>query len=317
MAKKKKRKMTKKTGLLTSDDVGSIHSGTNARHPHPVHMQGFKDGMALYSTLIPRRNTRYAKDDPQKLYADAASLVQDGVKLLVAAGGSRSADAARTANAQSIIVTSISNSTRPAANVAGICVRTTELDQDRLKLLHELLPGATKVGVLYDSSRLDLAIQMARLDNMASVLGIQLNWQPVNADGSGTQDTQIDNAFQNWGNNIQAVIVAADPLFNNHIDRIVKTAGGNLRPLPAIYQWREFAEAGGLISYGPNLTLAYKLAGTFVGRIASGDTTVDALPLLPLESYELVINLRTAKEHKPLPITVPPTLIARATDVIV
>jgi putative tryptophan/tyrosine transport system substrate-binding protein len=102
-------------------------------------------------------------------------------------------------------------------------------------------------------------------------------------------------------------------MFNNHMDRIVKTSGGALRTIPAIYQWREFAEAGGLMSYGPSLTLAYKLAGTFVGRIVSGET-VDQLPLLPLNSCELVINLRTAKDLK---IPVPPKLLARATDVIV
>jgi putative ABC transport system substrate-binding protein len=199
--------------------------------------------------------------------------------------------------------------------VAGICARTIELDSTRLQLLLELLPGRTKIGALYDQSRYDLASQQAKLNSKASVLGIPpLSYQPVDANGS-TQDAQIDAAFQNWAtNNYQAAIIMADPVFNNHIDRIVKTSGGALRTLPAIYQWREFADAGGLISYGPNLDLAYKLAGTYVGRLVSGDTTIDKLPLLPLDSFELVINLRTAKQ---LQIDVPSTLLARATDVIV
>jgi putative ABC transport system substrate-binding protein len=199
--------------------------------------------------------------------------------------------------------------------VAGICARTTELDPTRLQLLLELLPGRTKIGALYDPSRFDVATQQAKLDSKAGLLGIgPLSYQPVDPNGS-TQDAQIDAAFQNWAtNNYQAAIVTADPVFNNHIDRIVKTSGGALRTIPAIYQWREFAVAGGLISYGPNLTVAYKLAGTYVGRLVNGDTTIDKLPLLPLDSFELVINLKTAKQ---LQIDVPSTLLARATDVIV
>jgi putative ABC transport system substrate-binding protein len=306
-----KEKKKKKTKLL-AHDVGIIHSGTSGRHD--AHIKAFKDGMALFTNVNPR-NPRWADDHQQTLDSHATALINAGVTVLVAAGGSRSAIAAMGATTQTpIIVTSVSNSSRPAANVAGICVRTTQSDADRLQLLLELLPGRTKIGALYDPSRPDAATQRALLDSMASMLNVGLNWQPVDPNGS-SQDAQIDAAFQNWaGGNIQAAIITADPLFNNHIDRIVNTATHALRPIPAIYQWREFAEAGGLISYGPDLTLAYKLAGTYVGRIVSNDTTVDKLPLLPLSGFELVINLRTAKT---LNISVPSTLLARATDVIV
>jgi putative ABC transport system substrate-binding protein len=310
MAKKKKTHKKKKT---LAHDVGIIHSGTDGRHDD--HIKAFKAGMGLF-TNVNTRNVRYAKDNHGTLDSDASSLITDGVTMLVAAGGSRSAIAAKNATTMKpIIVTSVSDTARPAANVAGICARTTELDPTRLQLLLELLPGRTKIGALYDQSRYDLASQQAKLNSKASVLGIPpLSYQPVDANGS-TQDAQIDAAFQNWAtNNYQAAIIMADPVFNNHIDRIVKTSGGALRTLPAIYQWREFADAGGLISYGPNLDLAYKLAGTYVGRLVSGDTTIDKLPLLPLDSFELVINLRTAKQ---LQIDVPSTLLARATDVIV
>jgi putative ABC transport system substrate-binding protein len=310
MAKKKKTHKKKKT---LAPDVGIIHSGTTGRHDDRI--KAFKAGMALFSNANPR-NVRYANDHHGTLDSDATSLITAGVTVLVAAGGSRSANAAKNATSTTpIIVTSVSDTVRPAANVAGICARTIELDSTRLQLLLELLPGRTKIGALYDQSRYDLASQQAKLNSKASVLGIPpLSYQPVDANGS-TQDAQIDAAFQNWAtNNYQAAIIMADPVFNNHIDRIVKTSGGALRTLPAIYQWREFADAGGLISYGPNLDLAYKLAGTYVGRLVSGDTTIDKLPLLPLDSFELVINLRTAKQ---LQIDVPSTLLARATDVIV
>jgi ABC-type uncharacterized transport system substrate-binding protein len=310
MAKKKKTYKKKKTA---APDVGVIHSGTDGRHDE--HIKAFDAGMGLF-TSANRRNVRYAKDKHGTLDSDASALITAGVTVLVAGGGSRSAIAAKNATTTTpIIVTSISDTARPAANVAGICARTTELDPTRLQLLLELLPGRTKIGALYDPSRFDVATQQAKLDSKASVLGIgPLSYQPVDPNGS-TQEAQIDAAFQNWAtNNYQAAIVTADPVFNNHIDKIVKTSGGNPRPLPAIYQWREFAVAGGLISYGPSLTLAYKLAGTYVGRLVSGDTTIDKLPLLPLDSFELVINLRTAKA---LQIDVPSTLLARATDVIV
>jgi len=304
-----KKKKTKKL----MPDVGIIHSGTNGRHG--AHITAFKEGMALFTNINPR-NPRWANDHHATLDSLATDLVNAGVSVLVAAGGSRSAIAAKNATTtKSIVVTSVSDPTRPAANVAGICARTTQHDPDRLQLLLELLPGATKIGALYNPSRFDTTSQRAALDSKASLLGMKpLNYQPVDPNGS-TQDAQIDNAFGYWkSNDYKAVIITADPLFNNHMDRIVKTSGGALRTIPAIYQWREFAEAGGLMSYGPSLTLAYKLAGTFVGRIVSGETTVDNLPLLPLDSCELVINLRTAKD---LNITVPPTLLARATDVIV
>ena len=164
----------------------------------------------------------------------ATDLVNAGVSVLVAAGGSRSAIAAKNATTtKSIVVTSVSDPTRPAANVAGICARTTQHDPDRLQLLLELLPGATKIGALYNPSRFDTTSQRAALDSKASLLGMKpLNYQPVDPNGS-TQDAQIDNAFGYWkSNDYKAVIITADPLFNNHMDRIVKTSGGALRVCP-------------------------------------------------------------------------------------
>lgn len=318
MAKKKKTKRIvakKKRTKRIVHDIGIIHSGTSGRHG--PHMKAFDDGMAVFSNAT-HRNPRWAKDNHGALDAHATDLISAGVTILVAAGGSRSAIAAMGATVdKAIVVTSVSNPVRPAANVAGICARTTEHDVDRLQKLLDLKPGAKKIGVLYNPSRPDTHDQRARLDTKAGLLGIDpLNYQPVDPNGS-SQESQIDSAFKYWeANTYEAVLVAADPLFNNHIDRIVRTSGGALRALPAIYQWREFAEAGGLMSYGPSLTLAYKLAGYFVGRIASHETTeINKLPLLPLDSCELVINLRTAKELNN--IYLPPTLLALANDVIV
>jgi hypothetical protein len=138
MAKKKKKKKTK------PHDVGIIHSGTSGRHPHDAHIKAFEDGMALFTNVNPR-NPRWADDHHATLDDHATALVKAGVTVLVAAGGSRSAIAAMTATTQTpIIVTSVSNSARPAANVVGICVRTIQSDPDRLELLLQLLPGRKK-----------------------------------------------------------------------------------------------------------------------------------------------------------------------------
>jgi putative tryptophan/tyrosine transport system substrate-binding protein len=314
VAKKKRKKLV--------SDVGVIHSGTSGRPQHGDHIRAFKSGFALFSNGTPR-NPRWANDKHGKLDSDAADLVAAGVTVLVAAGGSRSAIAAKKATVtRPIIVTSVSDPIHAAVNVAGVCARTTQYDPQRLKLLLQLLPGRTKIGALYNPLRHDVESQQATLDSMALLLGIKpqhpgqspLDWQPVNPNGN-TQDTEIDDAFTHWtSNNYDAVIVTADPLFNNHIDTILYSSPNVLRKIPAIYQWHEFADAGGLISYGPSLTLAYKLAGTFAGQIDSGVNTIDQLPLLPLDSSELVINLKTAKD---LQISVPLMLLAQATDVIV
>jgi putative ABC transport system substrate-binding protein len=314
MAKKKTRK-SKKAKLLAAD-IGIIHSGTK-KPGQESHISDFKEGLRLWSNENPRP-VRWSNDKHQNLRNNAKNLIAANVTLLVAAGGSQSAIAAGLeAMATPIIVTSISDSARPSATMAGICARTSELDPKRLELLLECLPGRRRVGALYNSARYNASDLRAKLNSKANVLGIpEPNWQGVDPNGD-TQETQIDDAFQFWTAAIvpyEAAVITADPLFNNHIDRVVANAAGQLRTIPAIYQWREFAEAGGLMSYGPSLKLAYKLAGTFAGLVASGKKTVDQLPLLPLESFELVINLNTAQS---LGIEVPYSLLARATDVII
>jgi putative ABC transport system substrate-binding protein len=114
-----------------------------------------------------------------------------------------------------------------------------------------------------------------------------------------------------WG----GALVAADPVFNNHRSAVIASASSH--KVPTIYQWREFAEEGGLISYGPNLTAAYALAGDYVARILDQGASPDPtkLPILPLENLELVINLKTAKND--LNLRVPPALLAQADRIIV
>jgi ABC-type uncharacterized transport system substrate-binding protein len=306
-------KKTRKRIRPIASDIGIIHSGTGGKHDK--HLKDLRDGIKLFSNTNPR-NVKYAKDKPGTLDTAAQELADSGVTLLVAAGGTRSALAAvNYGRGKPVIVTSISrpNIIPAPIKVAGVCVRTTALDPDRLALLHELVPAEVKIGALCSEDRPDLGDQKNTLDNAAIALGLNpLIYRTIDADDNDP-DAKIEQAFQDWKNaGVKAAIITADPLFNNHKDTIVKAAA--LKKIAAVYQWREFADEGGLMSYGPSLSLAYKIAGTFAGRVANGPTTVDQLPLLSLESCELVINLKAAMD---LNLLVPPKLLARATDVIV
>ncbi len=307
MAKKKKKK-----GSLTAGPIGVIHSGTDGNHK--IHFDAFDLGVGQFST-IKADTPKYANDKKGTLDSDAAALAADSnVRVIVAAGGSHAANAAIAAaqGNKPVIVTSVSSLTRPAPTVAGVGVQTTSKDPERLKLLLEMLPNTTKVGALYNKVRDDLADQKAKLASQASMLGLPAP-VGVDVDPAGNVEQQVDNAFQFWATQqCKAAIIAADPLFNNHAKRIAKTSTNKVRDIPTIYQWSEFAELGGLISYGPNLSVAYALAGQFVGRLIGG-TPIDQLPFINLDNFELVINLDTANK---LGITVPLTLLARATHVI-
>ena len=298
--------------------IGIMHSGSQGKHDAQI--KAFNDGVELGRAALGApvifAGPHYADDDPAKLDEIAAKLVNsDKADVLVAAGGSMSSEAARKATATSgkpVVFTSVAYPVRPAANMTGICARTSELDLFRLGLLQELLPGKKKFGALLNPSRFNCAINKDQLSNKAMILGLQaLDYKDINCT-DGKAEADIDRAFADWASrDCAGVLVTADPLFNNHRERVIRAAGAP-NNIPAIYQWREFAEDGGLMSYGPNLTVAYTLAGTYVGRILNGTAIAD-LPVLPLNNLELVINLKTAKT---LGLDVPPALLARA-DLVV
>jgi putative ABC transport system substrate-binding protein len=299
--------------------IGIMHSGSQGKHEAQI--KAFRDGLewggASPGAPVTIAGPLYADDDAAKLDTIAAKLVNsDKVDVLVAAGGSASCEAAKKGTATSrtpVVFTSVANPTRPAANMTGICARTSELDSIRLSLLHELLPGKQKFGALVNPSRFNCAAQKDHLSNAATLLGLQPpDYKDISNSSDGKADTDIDRAFADWhSRDCAGVLVTADPLFNNHRERVIRAAGAP-NNVPAIYQWREFAEGGGLMSYGPNLTVAYTLAGTYVGRLLKGTAIAD-LPVLPLNNFELVINLKTAKA---LGLDVPPAMLARA-DLIV
>ena len=185
--------------------------------------------------------------------------------------------------------------------MTGICARTSECDPTRLELLMELCPTAKTIGVLTNSSRSNFSEKFKAVQDAAKALGVKL----TKADA--TKPQEIDPAFKKF-KKIDALLVTADPLFNDMRSEIVKCAN-TLKNTPAIYQWKEFATAGGLMSYGPDLTEAYELAGRYVVSLLEGLSPLD-LPIVLLTKFELVINLTTVEDMDDF--TVPDTLLVRA-----
>ena len=194
---------------------------------------------------------------------------------------------------------------RPGGNVTGVTFLTTELEAKRLGLLHELVPRATAVAVLLNRANPNAENQSKELNEAARRLGLQLHF--VNA-GS---DTDFDGAFATIVQaGAGALLVAADPFYFNRRERLVALAARHA--IPAIYDFRAYAEAGGLASYGTHLAEAYRQVGIYAARILKGEKPAD-LPVVQSTRFEFVLNLRTAKA---LGLDVPPTLPVRADEVI-
>jgi putative ABC transport system substrate-binding protein len=187
---------------------------------------------------------------------------------------------------------------RPGGNATGTAGLTSELDPKRLELLHDMKPSAALIGVLVNPNRPGLYQQSKELQQAADRLGVRLAFQ------NGATGPEIDSAFEAFASQgVQALVVTADPLFNNRRTQIVTLAAKY--SLPAIYQWREFVSAGGLMSYGPSIASAYHQAGVLAGLILKGAKPVD-LPVVQPVKFQLVINSNTARQ---LGLTPPPALI--------
>src|SRR6516225_7213948 len=245
----------------------------------------------------------------------AAELVRLPVEVLVAGGGPVSALAAKAATktipivftiaadpVKSGLVTSLN---RPGGNITGTAGLTSELDAKRLELLHRLLPKASVIGVLVNPNRPAYEGELRELQAKAGDMKLTLVVQKAGAEG------EIDAAIEALTRQkVGALLITADPFFNSRRAQVIAAVTRNA--IPAIYQWREFAAAGGLMSYGPSIVAAYHQAGVYVGRILKGAKPSD-LPVVMPTRFELVINLKTAKA---LGIDVPPTLLAIANQVI-
>jgi len=194
---------------------------------------------------------------------------------------------------------------RPGGNVTGVSFLTPALEAKRIGLLRELVPQASVIAVLVNPKFPAAEIRVTAARAAASTLGFQLS--VVNA----SNEREIDTAFATIAERrVSALLVASDPFFSNEREQLVTLAARHA--MPAVYFSREFATAGGLMSYGASIADAYRQAGIYTGNILKGTKPAD-LPVVQPTKFELVINLKTAKT---LGLTVPLTLQASADEVI-
>jgi putative ABC transport system substrate-binding protein len=245
----------------------------------------------------------------------AADLVRRGVSVLVATGGEPAALAAKAATSTIPIVFSVGGDpvktglveslARPAGNATGVSVLTTAPESKRLGLLHELVPGAKLVGVLINPNYQEAEAQARELRDAAGTLG-----QPIHI-AYARGDAELEQAFETVvRERADALLVNADPFFDTRRDRIIAFAAEHRAP--AVYQFRQYAAAGGLMSYGVDLPAGYRQVGAYAGQILKGAKPAD-LPIVQSIRFEFVINLKTAKT---LGLEVPAMLLARADEVI-
>jgi putative ABC transport system substrate-binding protein len=194
---------------------------------------------------------------------------------------------------------------RPGGNVTGIALLAYLLDAKRLQLLRDLVPSASRIAVLVNPTSAQTDAQVREVQAAVQAMPGELIVLQA------TSDNEFDSVFAAAiQQRAQVLLVSADPFFLSRRDRLVALAAKHA--IPAAYQWREFAEAGGLVSYGTSVTDAYRQAAVYTGRILKGEKPAD-LPVQQSVKVELVINLKSAKA---LGLDVPTTLLARADEVI-
>jgi putative ABC transport system substrate-binding protein len=258
---------------------------------------------------------RWAENQVDRLSELAADLVRRQVTVIAAAAASSIlAVKAATSTIPIVFVTGddpvgiglVASLARPTGNLTGIGFFTTELAAKRLELVRELLPAAAHVAVLVNpASAATTEATLREVEPAARTLGLQIEVFKANA------SRELDAAFESMGRERpDALFVATTPFLNVRVVQLAQLAA--FYRLPAIYGLREYAEAGGLISYGTNIGDAFRQAGVYTGRILRGAKPAD-LPVVQASKFELVINAPTARM---LGINVPPTLLARADQVI-
>jgi len=259
---------------------------------------------------------RWAEGQDDRLPALAADLVRRRVAIIAATGSNLSAFTAKAATMTipTLFVVSedpvklglVASLARPGGNLTGINFFNAELTAKRLELLHELVPAATRVAVLVNPTNVSTTETTLRdLGPAARTMGLQI--QVLRASTRG----EINAAFATFlHERPDALFVGQDPLFGSRRVHLAHLA--TRHAIPATYSVRDYAEAGGLMSYGANIVDAYRQVGIYAGRILKGAKPVD-LPVVQASKFELVINAEAARM---LSITVPPSLLATADEVI-
>jgi ABC-type uncharacterized transport system substrate-binding protein len=257
---------------------------------------------------------RWALGQYDRLPAMASDLVRRSVTVLTTTGGEPSTLAAKAATSTIPIVFTVGDDpvkqglvasyNRPGGNATGVRLLTTPAEPKRLGLLRELVPQATTIGVLLNPA-LGSASQLSDVQEAVRTLNLQVHILQAST------DREIESAFEAVAaQGIQALAVAGDPFFDTRREKLVALAARNA--VPTIYHFREYAVAGGLMSYGVDVSDAYRLVGVYTGRVLKGVKPAD-LPVIETVKFQFVINLKTAKA---LGVKISDNLLSLADEVI-
>jgi putative tryptophan/tyrosine transport system substrate-binding protein len=290
--------------------------GTSSTEASATYRAVFRQGLGETGYVEGQNVTieyRWAEGDYDRLPALAADLVGRKVDV-IATFGLPSALAAKSATSTIPIVFSVGDPVerglaaslaRPGGNLTGVSTMGPELISKRLELLSELVPQAGVITLLVNPNNSNTERSIGDMQEAARAKGLQLHILKA-----GTE-SEIDAAFATLVQlHAGALVLGGDPFFANRREQLVALASRHA--IPAMYFWREFAETGGLISYGSRLAATFRQADIYVGKILKGAKPAD-LPVQQPTTFELVVNLKTAKA---LGLTVPPSILARADEVI-
>jgi putative ABC transport system substrate-binding protein len=274
--------------------------------------QGLKDTGYVEAQSV-RIEHRWADGQYDRLPAMAVDLVHHQVAVIVTNSPGMLAAKAATTTIPIVFTTSgdpvelgfVASLARPGRNITGVTQLNVEVAPKRLELMHELVPTATLMAVLLNPTYPSAETQSRGMQAAARTLGLQLHILRA------SNERDIDDAFATLAQlRAGAFVISSDPFFNSRAEQFAALA---LRhSVPTIFQYREFAAAGGLMSYGGSIIDSYRQAGVYTGRILKGEKPAD-LPVQQSTKVELIINLKTAKA---LGLTVPITLLGRADEVI-
>jgi putative ABC transport system substrate-binding protein len=292
----------------------SARSPEESAHLVEAFRRGLKEGGFVEGQNV-AIEFRWARGDYNRLPALAAELVSRRVTVVTAVGGDPSPIAAKRATSTIPIVFGmggdpvssglVESFNRPGGNVTGVTLLTNFMDPKRLGLLRELAPGVPVIGVLVNPSFPRAAGQLQEIEAAARTIG-----QRIGISKASTDD-ELEAAFASViREGIGALLIAGDPFFDTRRDRIVAFAAQ--QRLPAIYHFREYAVAGGLLSYGVSVTDSYRQFGVYTASILKGAKPAD-LPVLQPTKFELVINMKTAKA---LSLQISDNLLSLADEVI-
>jgi putative ABC transport system substrate-binding protein len=257
----------------------------------------------------------WAENQPDRLSRLAADLANRRVDLIVTGGGPLAALAAKQrtstipiffiAVGDPVSIGLVNSLARPGGNATGFSILVVELNAKRFELLSELVPKATVIGLLVNPNSSSTDRIVRDVEQAARAKGVEL------AVLRASSEAEIGEAFASLNPlRAAALLVGSDPVFNNRREQIVALA--SRYAIPAIHEFRESVEIGGLISYGPDQTYFNHQAGIYAGRILRGEKPAD-IPVEQPTKLELIVNLKTAMT---LGLTVPPSILARADEVI-